>query len=345
MGATVSVQKKVAAFKTPEGRTAYLLFEQTYDKRTYPHRPRWGCCAIGYLEDVIKFIFWAASSAEGGMVQTPDGYTTPEAYATAWLKAMSAPVSLDDRKVELEFGPYKILGSDDGIRARILETLRADGFPVVATTLDAGPMEVSLHADFPVLHSIFTKNRIYVGPWMLFTDLDDYHWGEVDMRLAYEPEPAKLSYTPPEMYRIERDSLLVRQEDGTFRAEGYSVVSSYVASYGDKQLAHPGSFRANFKALRAATKVAMPVDSEAIVDFSSYKEAEGDVYRTRNLLEVASKLGKTNLNFSVRFGEVAAAAKALNEPYLVHSLLSGADIVWTLPQGTPQPTAQEELFA
>lgn len=346
MGSTVSTDKKVSAFTTPQGRTAYILFEETYEKNCYPHDPKWSCVGFGYLEDVLKMIFWIASSTEGGMLKGKSGDTTPEAYATAWLKCLAAPRKTYDRDISLHFGGFSApLPSDEGIRAKVLSSLREDGFPVVATSLEAGPVEVSLYRDFDVLRSIYTKNRVHLGSWrILRPGFNDY---EVDMSLAYEPEPKKLAYQPPQAYRLGQFHYLVTQEDGTLRGKGwaYSIVASYVAGYGEKQLSHPGSFRANFKALRDSLNKAPELSDSAVVDFASHTPCADRKWRTEALLEVANKLGKQDLNFSMTLGEIKHLAAKAGDQHLLSRIADTDDLVWTLPQGAAQSAEQEELFA
>lgn len=346
MGSTVSTDKKVAAFKTPQGRVAYILFEETYEKNTYPHTPKWSCTGIGYLDEVLKQIFWFAASTEGGMLKGKYGDTTPEAYVTAWLKCLAAPRQTHDREIQLRFGTYSApLYDEPAVRARVLSSLREDGYDVIATTLDAGPVAVSLYKDFDVLRSIYTKNRVYVGPWRILRP--DFHDGDVDASLAYEPETVKLPYTPPPVYRVGQFNYLVGQEDGSLRGSGwaYSIVGSFVAGYGAKQLTHPGSYRANFKAFRDALHEAPHVDPSVVIDFASHKPSEDRKYRTEALMEIAAKLGNHHLNFSMTLGEINAIAAKLDDRHMLSRLADCDDLVWTLPKGNAVVHQQEALFA
>ncbi len=92
MGATVTVGKKVAAFKANNGKVGYVLFEETYEKNCYPHTPHWSCVGLGYLDDVMTRIFARASSCEGGSLQGRGGYITPEGYISGWLNELAEPL-------------------------------------------------------------------------------------------------------------------------------------------------------------------------------------------------------------------------------------------------------------
>ena len=73
MGSTVSTGKQVAAFKATSGKVMYVLFEETYESNCYPRTPRWSSYMIGELPAVMRHIFRAASSCEGGMLKGAGG--------------------------------------------------------------------------------------------------------------------------------------------------------------------------------------------------------------------------------------------------------------------------------
>lgn len=81
MGSTVTTGKLAAAFKSTDDTVTFVLFEETYSKNCYPRTPKWCCWSIGNIGHVMKAIFSAASSCEGGMLQGSGGrYITPDVY-------------------------------------------------------------------------------------------------------------------------------------------------------------------------------------------------------------------------------------------------------------------------
>jgi len=68
MGSTVTTRKLAAAFKSANGTVTFALFEESYSKNCYPRTPSWCCWSIGDIRHVMKAIFSAASSCEGGML-------------------------------------------------------------------------------------------------------------------------------------------------------------------------------------------------------------------------------------------------------------------------------------
>ena len=91
MGATVTVGKRVAAYRDAAGQPIYILSENTYEKNVYPHTPRWNVIGFGRLDAMLDRIFVYASYACGGLLQGRGGAIDPTTYVAGWLREMAAP--------------------------------------------------------------------------------------------------------------------------------------------------------------------------------------------------------------------------------------------------------------
>lgn len=103
MGATVSTDYAVGVIKG-YSEPLYVMWEQTYDKRTHPHTPRWDMVSMETKAGFIQKVFNMASSCEGGMLQGRSGEITPEAYIQRWMNAAKNPLDTGDLTLTLKRG-------------------------------------------------------------------------------------------------------------------------------------------------------------------------------------------------------------------------------------------------
>jgi hypothetical protein len=293
MGATVTTGKRAAAFKSTAGNIIYLLFEETYDKRTYPHTPEWDCYCIGSIEHALKRIFLCASSCEGGMRQNRNGYITPEGYIAGWLKELSNPMAFMDQTI--------ILGTKDGSRYSSISENRLDdvcgvleqyGHRNFADALMAGEsIHVGLYEEAEMLAELY--GRELVSSWRILRRGSVPLHGSRLPELGYQASQRHHKFSIPEFVRIPcdiSDGFLKKGDDGTWRYAGWtiSIVDDYVRSL----WACPVDYRKRIKMLRDALKSApiLPQGAKVLIDTSVVLEGQ---YQQRNVTEAMEQFGGT----------------------------------------------------
>jgi hypothetical protein len=347
MGATVTVGKKVAAFKARNGKTGYVLFEQTYEKNCFPHHANWSCVGIGYLEDALARIFDAASSSEGGSLQGRGGWITPEGYIAGWLTEMATPLEMPNYKARLAFGENFYATIPESLRERVLKGLEDEGFIEEAKALSGDGFEAALHEDLDVLRAIYVKHRNELGPWRFIGrfEVANQLYGQHCNELGYTPGKHQ-SYTAviPQMIEVHTDRLAVEQPDGIFRVTGaaYWCTAKFIEGYGLTELAHPGSFRRSIKAFREAVKAAPKASDDTGIVVSMIGLPEDQRYRRGLVQEIADALGQTSTEFETTLADIRRVATSDNN--LMYSLMNLETLEWK-PKLASTPIQQESLFS
>lgn len=255
MGSTVITNKFAAAFKAPDNRVVYVLFEEGYEKNCYPHTPRWCCRYIGHLEGAIKRIFDDAATCESGILQNRNGKITPEGYIAGWMKLMKAPAELPDRQLSLEVGaglysPVPECALDD-----VESALNSIGRQDIAQALRAGEKyPIMLHADVAVVMALYGPTG-FLSPWRILDRLPATN--DHNAILGYNPAPAKqFEVFRPVAMRADENSYLLKFSDKTGRwfcaGWQYSIVGQYIRRLWEAELREPGSYRKRIKAYRDA---------------------------------------------------------------------------------------------
>ena len=272
MGSTVSTNKLAAAFKITSGKTMYVLFEETYESNCYPRTPRWSCVLLGEIANIMRGIFRAAGSCEGGMLQGAGGRRiSPEGYIQGWLKELANPVSFKDQIIELAIGEnlYATVPKSefDITKAR----MTANGFEAEAAKLENGEkLSVSLHEHGELLASIYDGT---IGAWRIIESYNAPIYGLRNAELGYTPQKAKsFAIETHECMRLfkHREDVAVKDQNGDWRNRGwaYSIIGNFVRDLWQAELSEPGSYRARIKNLRNAIETApiMPTDAVAVID-------------------------------------------------------------------------------
>ncbi|KAF0255674.1 hypothetical protein [Pseudomonas putida] len=263
MGSTVSTGKLIGAFEGSAGKPVYVMFEQSYDKNSYPRTPKWRARMIGDAAAVLKNIFLCAASCEGGMLQGAGGrYVTPEAHIASWLKELSNPVEMADQSFELAVGKYweAAIPQDSYEKAKArLATIKADH---IIEALEAGSVTVSLHGDSDALSAIYNGESIWASQ-IIKEDRAPVD-GLRNPSLGYSPAKSKVQQIDtPRFTMIHPDlgSYLIQGQDGAWRCEngGHSYIYDLVRDLWQDEVREPGSYRARIKAYRAA------IDSASMV--------------------------------------------------------------------------------
>ncbi|PWD01973.1 hypothetical protein [Pseudomonas amygdali] len=270
MGATVTTGKLVAAFNNADGKTFYVLYEETYEKNVTPRTPRWGARAIGDLAAVMRIIFWSASSCEGGMLLGTGGRNiTPEGYIAGWLKELENPVELDDFQFELSVskGWSAVIGEDEFVKVKPQLEEVVGGAALAKALEDGQTVGASLYADSEALGVIF--NGMHLGAWRILKNRCTPVHGMRNPALGYAPAKAKaFAVESPRFQKVNptSDCILVTGDDGCWRCDGwaYSYVANYVTNLWESELQAPGSYRTRIKAYREAINSAPFIPSQGV---------------------------------------------------------------------------------
>ncbi len=325
MGATIIADKRVGAFRASNGQIGYVLFEEKYEKNCYPHNPRWSCVAMGYVEEVIAWIFLGASGCEGGSTQSRSGYVRPEAYVTDWIAKLAQPVHVPNLTQDVKIEDRFDATIPETMRKKVLEGLVQEGYTDQAKVLSEGALALSLHHDFDVLRAIYVKHSFNLGPWR-FLDRDKaalFQRSPVAPELAYVHRKERRRRVPhlPSMALVYHETIAFQDSDGAFRIPygGRDVVSGFIREYWTKEMDCPGSFRGSMKRFREAVKGARMVGDDTVVSVSGSSLPQGREDQLKQIENLALLLKKTGPDFEFTVAEFRAVARQLSHPmwYLV----------------------------
>lgn len=268
MGSTITTRRVAAGVRTLEGRTLFVLFEESYSSNVTPHTPEWCCVGLGYLPNVMRRIFELASSCEGGMLRRRDGRLTPEGYIATWLEQLANPLVLHRTAVRLDAG--------DSYRSAIHVSkldhaagfLRDTGLPAQAAALrEEKAVTFDLACDADVVLAL--QARVGIDPWRIVDAQAVAHrTGDRDRMLGYNPVPGRApSPKVPTALKLGTDVRLLRDAEGTWRCGGwqYSLVAQHVQGLWQAELTFPGH-RKRISAFRNALDRAPPAPAGLVVE-------------------------------------------------------------------------------
>jgi hypothetical protein len=343
MGSTVSTGKQAYAFVTPENKTAYVLFEESYEKNCHPHRPSWNCVTMGYLGEVMATVFRTASCCEGGILQHQSGHVLPEAYVQRWLDTLAEPLAMPDVLGKLAYSESFSATMPLSLRGKIEDSLRTSGLAGELETLDG--RQTSLHKDFDLLRAIYGKCAI--GLWR-FLPNKPFVTGGHCKELGYAPPKLtkQSKFTPPKMARYGPENVFIVQENGEYKNGGwaYSVVGDFVRDYVETELVNPGSFKAAFKTFRKATETAEQLPETTQIEITVPTTAENDGYGRRQAMTVVNMFAPEQHRVTVSLGQVLEREKTRpNEgSHALHQVLYYEVARWFPASGEQNGTAQNE---
>jgi hypothetical protein len=230
MGATLSLNKKIAGFARANGDIVYIAFEQTCSKRDHPRVPHWNAGAIGSYEDIMEYVFRGAVSAEGGSLQTRSGYTTPEAYIQRWREAFKAPVLMQNMSIRLTLGGDSIYSTivNGDVDAAVESLMKIDRGDLVEA-LKAGPVTLQLHDDVDVIIALYSV-RSPLGLWRVVKGDPPAGPGEDWLVPAKRQAPVMAPTTLA--YKVDNENVLVSVGGAPYEHMGwvYSAVGEYMMS-------------------------------------------------------------------------------------------------------------------
>ena len=275
MGATVTVGKRVAAYRDAAGQPIYILSENTYEKNVYPHTPRWNVIGFGRLDAMLDRIFVYASYACGGLLQGRGGAIDPTTYVAGWLREMAAPHAFEKQETHLtlqENGMHGVLHTEDAQETQeTLVALRQAGYPAIAEELASGRrVTFSFKMDAGALAAIATT----CPAWRFVT----VQQGDAPVVADLAHHPKKSASPPPEtpfpyVYQLGGpgghpwlDQVVSRTSQGLHIEEGgYNLLQHFVASYGPTERAYPGHFREAYKDFKARLEALPLLPNETIL--------------------------------------------------------------------------------
>lgn len=269
MGSTITTRRVAAGVRTLQGRTLFVLFEESYSSNTTPHTPEWCCVGLGHLPAVMRRIFGLASSCEGGMLRRRDGRLTPEGYIATWLEQLAIPLVLHRTAVRIDAGDtfYSAIHAsklDDAV-----SFLRDTGQPAQAAALrEEKVVTFDLAADADVVLAL--QARVGIDPWRIVSAQAVAHrTGARDPTLGYTSVPGRAP-TPdvPTALKLGMDVRLLRDAEGAWRCGGwqYSIVAQHVQALWQVELAFPGHHRKRISAFRNALDRAPPAPAGLVVE-------------------------------------------------------------------------------
>ena len=273
MGTIVSTAKLASAFKANNGQTYYVLFEETYGKRDYPHQPTWNCMHIGGLESTLKRIFKAASICVGGLLVVRGGRSLPHQYIADWLKELSNPVMIPDMPVALKISDEIHASVPAEKTAAVLSTLRDNGYEEIAQTLASGGVHATSLYQYPqLLETIYGQPVIGIGAWRIIKGTPLFN--ARCPALGYNPEAVSSPMPPlPAILKLDEYNRLVQGTDGQWRLAGwdYMVIGDYVKSLWEEELKAPGTYTARIKAYSQHVHSApqIPSGTLAVIDLEA----------------------------------------------------------------------------
>jgi len=330
MGATISINKKVAGFARSNGEIVYITFEETCSKRDDPRTPYWNARAIGSYDEVMRLVFSSASATEGGSLQTRSGSTSPEAYIQRWRDEFKAPIPMPNLSIQLKLGGTSMYSSiedkdvDDALAA--LEKL---GRQDLVEALRAGPVTLSLHDDVDVILALYGVHA-KLSLWKVVSGGPPCDRG-ADW-LAPAKRKAPVMAPTVDAYRIDERNVVVSIGGAPYQSMGYDY--NAVAMYMEHvvlplELRCDGAARKMIGAFRDKLSAAPQLPNSTTLTVTP--AASGHRYHIENAAKLAVKLGVADTKdtapatYKVTFGDV----KAAEEVYLLSTLEAG-QVQWTL---------------
>lgn len=306
MSSTISVSRRVAAFRTPT-QVLYALFESNYCSNVTPQIPREECVAFGTFSNVLGWIFIAMDACAGRMHRRPGGNFTPMGYLKTWLKAFAEPTLFADRGITLRASsdyratlPINESASmyrKDG-RSLAMTKLAEYGYGAAVQQLRAGEaVDLMLHQDGDVLAAIYgDASGRGISPYLIIdtcgimslprpelNPLPDLKKLPRDRdrntlyRIALDPAPAGIGYWPGPT-----ELFVLMLEGGKALIESsQSMIGTYARDVGAAlEQQEPGLGLAAVHALAADLRSEHPaLPGTAVVSIDARKEVQHTYYR------------------------------------------------------------------
>ena len=287
MGSTITTGRVAAGVRVSDGRTFFLLFEQTCCSNVFPRTPTLSCISTGYLPSTLNCIFDMASSCEGGMLRTPSGRLTPEGYIDTWLKQLTEPLIVECTTVRIEFnsGSGQMLTPEQLDRA--VDLLGDFGFPKQAYQLrNTHSVDLNLALEAEALLAL--QDGLPLDTWQLIDrNIVDHRMGQRDHALGYVTEPTKtVAAIRPVALKLNTEVRLLQDAHGKWRCGGwqYSLVGRHIRDLWRTELAYPGHHRRRIGTYREALETAPMAPTGLIVEISDLETDDGHTLQRIQML-------------------------------------------------------------
>lgn len=334
MGATVVISKAVGGFRNPKtAEVIYLLFEETYDKRTDPHLPSWECRAVGTFDQVFKQVFASAAACEGGGLQIRSGTTKPESYLKSWRTCFSEPFQMDDLDIELKLGGGAF---EDPIPDTHIETAMATleqiGRTDVVAALRTGSVTVSLHRDVDIITALYgVDTRLPI--WKVVRNKNGL--GYADATLA--PTLLKRNVATPSVtaFALDAENVVVSINGGPLKNMGwrYSAVGKYML-----EVVYPIEMQSSLSAyklirqFRETCDNASELSGDTIISVDPANTSDSHCTDSAKKLAVRLGLSPSADTVSDNYKTTLLSVRTCEQTYLL-SLLNESQVTWTVPAG------------
>lgn len=166
MGATVVCGMFAALIRHHDGGHTVLMAEKTYEKNTYPHRPRWSVVHVGDRARATHWIFNGAAACADGIVCGPGGSILPEIYIRRWESALNRPALIDGETATLEVMPASDIYGEKPIRSEVAAVLRDAGHWALACAVEQG-RKVDYSPRALSAECLHAMGRAALGAWRL----------------------------------------------------------------------------------------------------------------------------------------------------------------------------------
>lgn len=337
MGSTITTGRVAAGVRTSQGRTLYVLFEESYSSNVSPRTPSWCCMGLGYLPATMRRIFELGSYCEGGMLKRPGGRLTPEGYIASWLEQLANPLVLHRTAVRLDAGdslysaiPVARLDDAAGV-------LQQAGRPAEAATLrEDRAVTLDLTCDADAVLAL--QGGLGIDPWRIVSNWAVAHrTGDRDQALGHNPVPSRVpALEVPAALKLDGHVRLLRDAGGAWRCGGsqWGIVSQHVEGLWRTELAFPGHHRKRISTFRAVLDNAPPAPAGLVVEVDGSGVSEP--YHAKKVQTLRDQAGAGPGVFQVPL--------TADNTYDL-STLPQACTWWLLPRQPPGPGAEQVALA
>lgn len=326
MDQVVTLARRASAFHTIAG-IFYCLFETTYRKNAVHPKQETRCVAFGTYEDAMRWIFTAMASCGSGMLQGVNGSIDPADYLRHWRHALRRPDEQFTQPIWIEASsaadatlpissPFAYHANRLGFA---VETLAANGYPVVAKMVAAGtPVVMDLHRDAAVLAKIYGSSpRSRIEPARI---IQPHGTGEGNPALAPRSRPGKRRAPTVHVFHLDDPGRLVVMTQGfpSIMGSRDEVVFEFLREIAaELEITQDGGGLEAFAALNGALAVAIepaPGHVRVTIDKASLQ----DMMLFRGNLDHIERGLRRNARH--REGAVSASVRSLREAGSLHYL-------------------------
>jgi hypothetical protein len=367
MGATVFEAAKIFALPLSSGKTGYVWFEKTYDKKDGPARSHWCTMEIGDRQKMIDRVFGLAHALPGGSLQILEKISIV-GFIDKLIKQVNEPLWIDE-DVTLNLGNSQ-RGFYDPItdcnRAIVSSILEAHGQhhllgDIAKPVRDGGKnIVLSLREHFEMIEELANtpmtdsamgsyNSRPVSFCWQLIPTLDHVH--AVARKIDFDVSaptmaPPKVQIWEHKFTSMHLSVALMKVDGKKFVGDPSSIERKLIEWAKDAEPTHPGYYRWLFDAFKRTPKNPFPMDLEFQFDLSKLSSEE----HLRDALHQASMhyLGTQSDRFTLSLKQLSEAAQPTGTNVFYWTILATWDStgVCTLvfPSKADAASEQAELF-